>query len=428
MANTYNLPKSNASISKSERSGRQRNNGFITIAAFLCVLIACEPVTERSYPHADEPIGTVRELYDATLPHELAVTTYRNTDRLFATRRISSPDEPVPLQYAERVLDDVTFTFEGTTYELTDYLEKNYVAGLLILDNGNIVNETYRFGNTEQTRWMSMSIAKSITSTLVGAALHDGYIESIDDPVTRYVPSLEGTAYDGVTIRDVLTMTSGVEWNETYTDPESDRRQLLGAQISQERSAVLGVMKNLERENEPGTVYRYNTGETQIAAEFLYRATGMPLSEYLSERVWKPIGAESDAYWWLDSPDGIEIGGSGISATMRDYGRFGQFVLDNGVVNGDSLLPGGWMEEASTPKMLHDGTEVDYGYLWWIGTSQAARRNDAFSADGIFGQIIYINPAARVVIVVWSVWPDPNESGKFDWDWSFFEAVADSLR
>ncbi len=428
MVNTSNHQKSNASISKSERSGRQRNNGFINIAAFLCVLVACEPVAERSYPHADEPIGTARELYDAALPHDLAVNTYRNIDRLFATRRISRADEPVPLQYSQEVLDNVQFIFEDTPYELTDYLELNYVAGLLILNDGKIVHETYRFGNTEQTRWMSMSIAKSITSTLVGAAVHDGYINSIDHPVTRYVPSLEGTAYDGVSIRDVMTMTSGVKWDETYTDPESDRRQLLGAQISQDRSAVLDVIKNLERENEPGTVYRYNTGETQIAAEVLYRATGMPLSEYLSVRIWKPMGAESDAYWWLDAPDGIEIGGSGISATLRDYGRLGQFVLDNGIVNDEQILPEEWIEEATTPKVLPDGTELDYGYLWWTGTSPSARRDSAFSADGIFGQMMYVNPAARVVIVVWSAWPDPLESGKFDWDWSFFEAVADSLR
>jgi CubicO group peptidase (beta-lactamase class C family) len=398
------------------------------IIGLICLLVACNLSEENTYPHADDPIGSVRDLYDATLPHELAVNTYRNTDRLFAARRISSPDEPVPLQYSQDVMDDVRFTFEGTTYELPDYLELNYVAGLLILDDGKIVHETYRFGNTEQTRWMSMSIAKSVTSTLVAAAVRDGYIERIDDQVTRYVPSLEGTAYDGVSIRDVLTMTSGVEWNETYTDPESDRRQLLEAQILQERSAVLEVMKNLERENEPGTVYRYNTGETQIVAEVLYRSTGMPLSDYLSERIWKPMGAEADAYWWLDAPDGVEIGGSGIAATLRDYGRFGQFVLDNGIVNGEQILPEEWIEEATTPKVLPDETELDYGYLWWTGTSTAARRDGAFSAEGIFGQMMYINPAARVVIVVWSAWPEPLGSGKFDWDWSFFEAVADSLR
>jgi CubicO group peptidase (beta-lactamase class C family) len=401
---------------------------LITAIVLIFVFISCEPTGHQTYPHADEPIGTVRQLYDADLSHDLAVNTYRNTDRLFASRRIPRATEPKPLQYADQVPDDLRFTFEDSTYSLADYIDLNHVAALLVLTDGKIAYEMYRFGNTEQTRWMSMSIAKSVTSMLVGAALRDGYIESIDDPVTRYVSSLEETAYDGVTIRDVLMMTSGVRWNETYTDPASDRRQLLEAQISQERSAVLGVMKGLEREAEPGTVFHYNTGEVQIAAEVLYRATGRSLSRYLSESIWDPIGTEADAYWWLDSPDGVEIGGSGIAATLRDYGRFGQFVLDNGIVNGDSILPDGWVDEARTSKVLPGGTDVAFGYLWWPGTDQAARRDGAFSADGIFGQMIYINPAARVVIVVWSVWPEPLDSGIFGWDWSFFEAAADSLR
>ena len=379
------------------------------------------------YAHAAEPIGTVRQVYDGTLPLDLRVSTFRNIDRLFPSRKVPPASSPRPLPRSPDPLAEVRFAFQGRHWGLEDYLQGNFVAGILVLDDGRVALERYRFGNTERTRWMSMSVAKSITSTLVGAALREGYITDLGDPVTRYVPGLAGTAYDGVSVRDVLTMSSGVRWDETYTDPRSDRRRLLEAQISQRPGAVLGVMKSLSRAARPGTVNNYNTGETQVVAEVLRGATGCTLSDYLYDRIWRRAGMEQDAYWWLDSPDGLEIGGSGISATLRDYGRFGLLVLDEGIVAGDTILPAGWVREAASPKTLPDGRRLDYGYLWWPGTTPAARRDGAFSADGIFGQFIYVNPAKRVVIVVHSAWPGPVSGATFGDDWSFFEAVSEEI-
>src|SRR5262249_17485499 len=162
-------------------------------------------------------------------------------------------------------------------YDLDDYLELNRIAGLLVLQDGRVKFERYRFGNTARTRWMSMSIAKSITSTLVGAEIRQGYIRDLSDSVTRYVPALRGTAYDGAALRDVLMMASGVQWNETYTDATSDRRRLLDAQIAQMPGAALAVMKSLPRAAPPGTRFNYNTGETQVVAEVLHAAVGKPL-------------------------------------------------------------------------------------------------------------------------------------------------------
>ncbi|TVR34673.1 MAG: class C beta-lactamase-related serine hydrolase [Balneolaceae bacterium] len=311
--------------------------------ALIFALVSCKPVEEKSYPHADEPIGSAHQIYDGALTNDLAVNTFRNIDRIFPSRKVPRSETPSALPASDRVLPVVHFTFQDSVYSMDHYIEQNRVAAMLILKDGKIIHELYRFGNTGQTRWMSMSIAKSIVSTLIG------------------------------------------------------------------------------------TVYRYNTGETQIAAEVLYHATGRTLSEYLSERIWQPMGAEADAYWWLDSPAGVEIGGSGFTATLRDYGRFGQFVLNNGVVNGEAILPENWVQEAGSPKELPDGTEIDYGYLWWTAETESGRRDGAFSADGIFGQTIYLNPAENVAIVVWSAWPHPTQSGKFDFDWSLFEAVVDSL-
>jgi CubicO group peptidase (beta-lactamase class C family) len=325
------------------------------------------------------------------------------------------------------MLASVRFSDTDTTYSLMEYLDLNRVAGLLVLRDGQIVMERYRLGNTETTRWMSMSIAKSITSTLIGAALRQGRIASLDDPVTRYLPSLAESGYDGASVRDILRMVSGVRWDETYTDPTSDRRRLLEAQLSQAPGAALAVMRALPRAAPPGTVYTYNTGETQVAAEVLTRAVGQPLSTYLAERIWERMGMEADAYWWLDAPGGTEIGGSGFSATLRDYGRLGLFLLQNGVVAGDTILPPDWLAEATSPKRLADGTEVDYGYLWWTGTRPASIRDRSYVAEGLYGQFLYVNPAARVVIVVWSARDQPTGSDAVS-DWAFFEAVADSLR
>jgi CubicO group peptidase (beta-lactamase class C family) len=258
--------------------------------------------------------------------------------------------------------------------------------------------------------------------------LQDGHVLSLDDPVTGYVPELTSTAYDGVSVRDVLMMSSGVQWRETYTDPTSDRRALLEAQIAQTPGGAIEVMSSLSRAAEPGTVNRYSTGETQIAAEVLYRALGGPLSDYLHDRIWEPYGMEADATWWLESPGGVEIGGSGFSAVLRDYGRLGQLILDDGVIDGQRVLPEGWVEEAGSPKVLEGGEPLDfYGYLWWTDTSDEGRRDSAFSGEGIHGQFLYVNPAVDVVVVVWSARPRPTGGAVVD-EWAFFRAVADALR
>ena len=379
------------------------------------------------YPHAEEPIGTVRQIYDGVLTPEMAVNTFRNIDRLFPTRTVPRASKPMPLPSAATPLSTVSFNDRGKRYDLDDYLELNRVAGLLVLKNGRIKLETYRFGNSDRTRWMSMSVAKSITSTLIGAALKQGYIAALSDSVTRYVPSLRGSAYEGVSVRDVLMMSSGVRWDETYTDPRSDRRRLLEAQISQVPGSAMAVMRSLPRAAAPGTVNNYNTGETQVAEEVVRSAVGRPLATYLSERIWSKFGMEADAKWWLDSSDGHEIGGSGFSATLRDYGRFGLFMLNGGIAAGEAILPEGWTREATSPKVLRGGVSLEYGYLWWTGATAASRRDGAYAAEGIFGQSLYINPVAQVVIVVWGAQQKPTGSAIIN-DWAFFDAVVDALR
>ncbi len=382
---------------------------------------------DAAYPHANEPIGTVEQIYDGALLPDQAVSTYRNIDRLFPTRTIKAGGHVFPLVKADKQLTNVAFTYEEKKYDLYDFVALDSITGMLVLKDGKIAYEMYQRGNTERTRWMSMSLAKSITSTLAAMAIKDGYIKSLDAPVVDYVPALKGSAYDGVTVKQVLMMSSGVKWNETYTDPNSDRRALLKAQIAQQPGAAVALMSKLPRAGEPGSVHNYSTGETQILGEIVRGAIKTPLAEYLSEKVWAPYGMEADANWWLDSPNGHEIGGSGISATLRDYGRIGQFFMDNGMVNGYSVLPDGWVKEASTPKTLSNGKALDYGYMWWTAWTPPSIKDGAFSAIGIHGQNIYIDPAEKVVIVTFGAQPKPVEKEPIDPN-VFFDAVVAALK
>ncbi len=379
--------------------------------------------------HAGDPIGTVSKMYDGALSPDLAVNTFRNIDRLFPTRTVHRGNFVYPLPKMAQQLNQIRFTSHGKPWDLVDYLSVNRVAGVLVLKDGAIALEMYQYGNTAETRWMSMSIAKSITSTLIGAAIKQRYIKSIEEPVTKYVPQLIGSSYEGVSIRDILTMSSGVKWNETYTDRTSDRRQMLQAQISQRSGALIALMAALPRAAPPGTINNYSTGETQIAGEVLHGAIKGRLTDYLSERIWAKFGMEADATWWLASPDGMEIAGSGFSARLRDYGRFGLFFLNGGMARGEQILPSGWTVEASSPKLLKDGKSLDYGYFWWPAwtTDSNPEAQGAYSAIGIFGQYVYINPKEQLVVVLWSARSKPGGMDVID-DMDFFAAVAAALR
>jgi len=384
------------------------------------------PQRAVAYPHSGEPIGTIRQVYDSTLPSDVAVNTFRNTDRFFATRVIRRGTDVSVLPRAASPLGTVRLTQDGREYSLDDYVELNRVAALLVLKDGRVKDERYRFGNTERTRWMSMSVAKSMTSALVGAALQQGYIASLSDPITKYVPALRDSAYEGVALRDVLMMASGVRWTERYESPDSDRRALLEAQIRQTPGGAMAVMRALPRAAEPGTTNVYNTGETQVVAEVLRAAVRRPLADYLSERIWSRVGMEDEATWWLESPDGVEIGGSGISATLRDYGRFGLFMLNGGIARGERVFPDGWVAESTSPKTLKTGRTISYGYLWWTPPSGPSVQAHAYLGLGTYGQRLYVNPAAQVVIVVLSARAGMS-SGEVIRDWTFFDAVVDAL-
>ncbi|MDK2761533.1 MAG: beta-lactamase family protein [Sphingopyxis sp.] len=287
------------------------------------------------------------------------------------------------------------------------YMAKQRNAGLIIVQDGQIRLEKYALDYDAAGRWTSFSVAKSFTSTLVGAAVQDGYIKSVEDKVTVYIPGLKGSAYDDVSVRQLLTMTSGIRWNEDYTDPKSDVALFNLQKPVAGEDVTVSYMKTLPREAPAGSKWVYKTGETNLIGVLVSSATGKTLSAYLSEKIWKPFGMERDAIWMLGAT-GHEISGCCVSASLRDYARFGQFILNGGVAGGKQIVPDNWLPSATTKQVGIDLPGRGYGYQWWTND------DGSFAAQGIFGQGIFIDPKRKLVIASNGNWPtatDPDGVG-----------------
>jgi CubicO group peptidase (beta-lactamase class C family) len=338
------------------------------------------------------------------------VAGYRNTDRIFYTRTIEKGDSVYVLPYARRDLGDVELTLEEQSMTVDEYFKQQAVAGLLVIKDGKIVYERYGLGNDENSTWISFSVAKSVVSMLVGAAIKDGYIESVDEKVTTYLPRLKGSSYDQSSIANLLQMASGVEWNEDYADPESDI-----ATAPWDTLQLYEFLRDKPRTNEPGEAFNYNTAETNLAGNLLRSAIGNNLSTYLEEKIWKPFGMEADANWNLTEPGGGEFGGCCINATLRDYGRLGLFALAEGRLrDGTETLPAGWMQRSTAPSKGYAG----YGYFWWL------KKDGSYNASGIFGQGIYINPDENVVIALHSARPEASVDSDWAWQSALYESIT----
>lgn len=397
----------------------------VRLLALAAVAIAgCSGPGERS-PEAEPaaesgPAGDLANLGvgDSILSWTPAqqLAGYRNFDRVYPTRPVPAGDDPYPLPERPRDLSALRYTVGGDTFGLEDFIEHNRVVGLLVLEQGAVAYERYERGNTPETRWVSFSIAKSVVSLLVGAAIRDGWIGSVDDPVTDYVRVVRGTSYEGVTIRDALHMASGVAWNEDYADPDAD--------VSRQPRPTLEALAYLGRQPRvapPGTRFNYNTGETHLVGSVLRSAIGNNLATYLAHEIWQPFGMEHDAYWMTMEEGGAEHGGCCLSATLRDYGRLGLFAMHGGVLrDGSAVLPDGWMEAATTPSPANDG----YGYLWWLGGGGEG----TYAGLGIYGQLLFVDPDDDVIVVTHSTWPAAVGEEWQSHRWAFVRAVVEALR
>jgi CubicO group peptidase (beta-lactamase class C family) len=287
---------------------------------------------------------------------------------------------------------------DGATVDA--YMKANNVAGLIVVQDGRVRLERYGLGFGREGRWTSFSVAKSFTSTLVGAAIKDGFIKSVDEPVTRYIPELTGSGYDGVTIAQLLTMTSGVRWNEDYTDPNSDVARMYAKPAPAGMDATVAYMRTLPRETKPGDKFVYKTGETNLIGVLVSNAIGnRSIATYLSEKIWKPYGFEQDAFWMVD-PTGQEVSGCCLSVSLRDYARMGLFALEGGA----GLVPDGWIAEATRAHVTLNAAGFGYGYQWWTYPG------GIYGGQGIFGQSITVDPKTNTVIAMVSAWPKATGS------------------
>ena len=301
--------------------------------------------------------------------------------------------------------------------ELTDKLR---VAGLVVLHKGQVRLEYYGLDFSREEKWTSFSVAKSFTSTLVGAAIKDGFISSLQDKVSDYIPDMKGSAYDNVTIEQLLTMTSGVQWNESYTDPNSDVNQFNTHVPAEGVDMVASYMRDLPRAVAPGEQYNYSTGETNLIGLVVSQATGKDLSSYLSEKVWQHIGAQYDASWLLNI-SGHEISGCCIQASTRDYARFGQFIMKGAKVGESSILPEAYLAKATSTQAEFGSDRLSYGYQWWI------YNDGSFDGRGIFGQGIYIDPANELVIAINANWPVASASEYADLRYELYRLIQSSV-
>jgi CubicO group peptidase (beta-lactamase class C family) len=348
---------------------------------------------------------------------------FRSMARFYGGDVVHHGTGVMPLPKARRELE-VHFAVTGSAFDVASFMEHNRVAGLIVLHRGRIVLERYGLGRSEHDEWVSFSIAKSVTSTLLGAAIRDGAIGGLDDPVSRYIPELAKSGYAGVSLRQALTMSAGLRWNENYADRQSDWvRTLSLATPGDTRPGVdiVAYMAHLPRVSAPGTVFLYNSGNAQILGIVVQRAVHKTLAAYLEQKIWQPLGMEADAYWVRDR-FGRTFGRSLFNATLRDYARFGYFFMHGGRVDGVSILPDGWVADATRAHLQTDWGNVGYGYQWWVNP------DGSYRAIGIFGQMIFLDGRSDVVIVTNSAWPEADWDPGYEAVDAFNRAVVSALQ
>jgi CubicO group peptidase (beta-lactamase class C family) len=364
---------------------------FLRTLLFICLI---SPAVSAAPDKAIDDLvqrmqgeGTANILFLSDADRRIA---FAHIDRVAPTRSLPASPDPYPLSTdIDESLRGLSYTVDGQTFTVSDLLAQQPLMGFVVVKGDTILLEHYAADHKPDSRWVSFSVTKSFTSTLIGAAMKDGYITSLDDTVADYLPRLRGTDYGAVKLRHILQMSSGIKWNEDYEDPESDVAKAGALQ----GPALTSYIAKLERLHEPGEVFNYNTAESNLAGEILRAAIGNNASSYMNAKIWQGFGMEHDANWLLTEPYGQETGGCCISASLRDYARLGIVVKKGGMMpNGDSILPEGWMERATVPSKGYKG----YGYNWWL------MDGGAYAASGIFGQMIYIDPKQDLVIAVHS--------------------------
>ena len=386
----------------------------LLVASALPSLAGAGPVFSETGPDAaaygaDEgyPVSEKR----ARPPQKFLIGTFSHYDQVYPSRRIVKPDSPSPLRRADEEIA-LNYRFRDSSYGLRDYLDRNPVTGLLIARDGEILFEHYRYARTDTERFVSQSMAKTVTAMLLGIAVEEGAIRSIDQPAADYVPELAGTEYGKTPIRALLHMSSGVKFKEAY-DGTGDNSTLSRLLFTADNpGAAAAVAQFNTRDAPPDTRFYYAGAETEVMGLVVARATGQPLAEYLRSRIWQKLGAEADASWIVDTK-GVEVAYCCFNAVLRDWARLGMMLANDGAWNGKQIVPRDWLLAATTvapgDRHLAPGTDkryFGYGYQVWI--FPGPRRQ--FALLGIHGQAVFVDPAARLVMVQTAALVSPTGS------------------
>lgn len=395
------------------------------LALTLLITLAAETGAQQTLPAplagevSDVPVA-VQTLRWHMLDADVNAHFFHEMDGLFTTRTVARSGPIWTMPKADHSLD-FSYDWQGGTYPANEFLERTYTNALLIMKNGRIVSETYRNNTSPRSRFMGWSMTKSITSVLVGCALEDGHIDSLDTPISDYIGELKGGGYDGVSIRQVMQMRSGVDYEERYdfANPGIAASNHISSLV-QNRTRFADVARTLPRIHEPGTFFQYKTIDTAVLGWLVERATGMSLAAYTEECLWEPLGAESDGFYIMDGPPGVgrEFSGAGFNASLRDYARFGQMILNNGVADGRRIVSADWIRQSTMPSHKEDNRRGGYGLQWWT-----LANTDAFSAIGLQGQYVYIDPDTQTVVVKMSYFP-PGDNSAQDGETLAFMAAA----
>ena len=328
---------------------------------------------------------------------------YENLNRFYKfidSSTLSPSSNPLNFKSSKTISLPSSFNFNDAVIGTENFLQRTDTSALLILQNGRIQFEKYWLTGGENVQWMSMSVAKSFISALVGIAIRDGHINNIEEAISDYVPELKNSPYNNVRIKDVLQMSSGASWNEDYSDPESDINRW--AKIFALGGSFDEFIQTLSDDFKPGTRNRYNSMDTQALGMLVNRATGKTITNYMTEMLWHPMGASNEGYWLLDS-EGMEMAFAGLNITARDYAKFGELYRLDGKLNGQQIVPKSWVKDSITPDGPHltpgdnplSDYPLGYGYQWWVPEGDKGE----FMAIGIYNQMIYVAPESNMVIV-----------------------------
>lgn len=373
----------------------------VMIVAPLLALLA-QAVPARGAPDeqllgksAGYPLGTrTTWFYD----ERVRVGSFSHLDEILPYYTLQKSATPMPLPKAGEA-PAIGYRFGGNIYSLDDFLSHQRVTGFLLIKDGRLLAERYQYGRTAQNRFVSHSMAKSIVSIAIGMALAENKIASLDDTVAKYVPKLAGSAYGETTIRNLLRMASGVAFNEVY-DGNDDVARFNRTRMMRDTVTALRLFDT--REAEQGTRFHYASSQTVALALLLRTVTGMTLSEYLTPRLWQPMGAEADATW-IRTPDGTEIGSGSFNATLRDYGRLGVLLANDGAAGGKQIIPKDYLLEATDwhrqPEAFRPQRATPffgYGYQFWTFIGEKRR----FALFGVYGQSIFVDPELKLVMVI----------------------------